>query len=66
MKSYLAAVHYIQIAQGFGDPQVGDMSHLEHVVKGLKKAAQVKTVRLAYQLLQWFSVDWKKYGKKAK
>ena len=47
MKSYLAAVCYIQIAQGFGDPRVGDMSHLEHVVKGLKEAAQVKTVRLA-------------------
>ena len=42
MKSYLAAVHYIQIAQGFGDPRVGDMSHLEHVVKGLKKSGPSK------------------------
>ena len=42
VKSYLAAVHYIQIAQGFGDPRVGDMSHLEHVVKGLKKSGPSK------------------------
>ena len=38
VKSYLAAVRYSHIALGLGDPQIGDMSHLEHVVKGLKKS----------------------------
>ena len=45
MKSYLAAVCYNQIARGFGDPRVGNMPHLEYVVKGLKKSGPRKSSR---------------------
>ena len=40
---YLAAVRYNQIAQGFGDPQVGYMPHVEYVVKELKKSGPSKS-----------------------
>ena len=39
VKGYLAAVHYFQIAQGLGDPRIGDMFQLEYVVKGMKRTA---------------------------
>ena len=37
VKSYLSAVRFTQIAMGLGDPQVGSMSQLEYVLKGLKR-----------------------------
>lgn len=45
VKSYLAAVRYVQIAQGFGDPRMGDMPQLEYVVKGMKRTAPPRSGR---------------------
>ena len=45
VKSYLAAVRYNQIALGLGDPRVGDMPHLEYVVKGFKKSGPSRSSR---------------------
>ncbi len=36
IKSYLSAVRHLQISQGLRDPHIGDMSHLEQVLKGIK------------------------------
>ena len=33
VKNYLAAVRFAQIALGLGDPCMGEMPHLEYVVK---------------------------------
>jgi len=38
-KNYLAAVRFAQIALGLGDHRVGEMPHLESVVKGYKSSA---------------------------
>ena len=36
-KSYLSAVHHLQISQRKGDPKMGTMPRLELVIQGLKK-----------------------------
>ena len=36
MKSYLAAIRHLHIAEGFGDPQINNMAKLEQVLKGIK------------------------------
>ena len=45
VKGYLAAVRYFQIAQGLGDPRMGDMPQLEYVVKGMKRTAPPRSSR---------------------
>ena len=44
MKSYLAAVRYLQISLGLGNPRVSEMPQLEYLLKGAKKEAS-KEVR---------------------
>ena len=36
IKSYLAAIRHLHIAQGFGDPHIHSMAKLEQVLKGIK------------------------------
>lgn len=39
MKSYLAAVRYLQISMGLGNPRINEMPKLEYLMKGVKRAA---------------------------
>ena len=44
IKSYLATVHFEQIIQGMGNPNIGLMPRLEYVLKGAKKiTSQLET-----------------------
>ena len=36
IKSYLAAIRHLHIAEGFGDPHISRMAKLEQVLKGIK------------------------------
>ncbi len=45
VKGYLAAVRYFQIAQGLGDPHMGDMPQLEYAVKGMKRTTPPRSSR---------------------
>ena len=36
IKSYLAAIRHLHIAEGFGDPHINNMAKLEQVLKGIK------------------------------
>ncbi len=36
IKSYLAAIRHLHIAEGYGDPQICNMARLEQVLKGIK------------------------------
>ena len=36
-KSYLSAVHHLQISQGFRDPRISSMPQLELVLRGMKR-----------------------------
>ena len=35
-KCYLAAIRYLHIAEGYGDPNISSMARLEQVLKGIK------------------------------
>ena len=37
MKSYLAAVRFMQISRGLGDPVIGTMPRVEYILKGAKR-----------------------------
>ena len=37
IKLYLSAVRHLQVSMNFPDPKIGDMAHLEQVVKGAKR-----------------------------
>ena len=39
VKSYLAAIHFSEIALGMGDPHMSEWPHLSYVVRDFKKRA---------------------------
>ena len=45
VKSYLAAIRYVQISLGLGDPHTAAMPQLEYVVKGVKKKTAGRPAR---------------------
>lgn len=45
MKSYLAAVRYLQISMGLGNPRINEMPRLEYLMKGVKRASPGGTRR---------------------
>jgi len=56
IKCYLSAIRQLHIAQGAGDPGIGNMAKLEQVLKGIK-AAQAKGgthYNLGFQLPQLY------------
>lgn len=36
IKSYLAAIRHLHIAEGYGDPHISNMAKLEQVLRGIK------------------------------
>ena len=43
VKSYLAAIRYVQIALGLGNLHMEDMARLEYVVQGVKRLVSAPT-----------------------
>ena len=54
VKNYLAAVRYVQIGLGLGDPGMSNMPQLEYVVKGFKRSATYTVVLGFLSLLTSF------------
>ena len=50
IKSYLAAVRHLHIAEGFGDPLICDMARLEQVLKGVKSVQSKEQLRRTARL----------------
>ena len=61
MKTYLAAIWYLQIALGLGDPQMAHWSRLHFVVRGCKKRTASKRrnrLPITPELLRQLKATW--------
>ena len=64
VKSYLAAIHFSQIALGMGDPHMSDWPPLSYVVRGFKKKASQSRARnrlpITPSILKQLKLVWRK------
>ena len=69
IKCYLSAIRHLHIAEGYGDPGISSMAHLEQVLKGIK-SLQVKAPKkpprlpITPELLSKMRQAWSRVGTK--
>ena len=61
VKNYLAAIRHTQIALGLDDPHMGEMRHLEYVMKRLASAGpQRPHLLITPDILRRMKVEWER------